>query len=150
MKHEKINQYDSPCATDPHYRSIYSHIIFRNWSHFNFDYIPKLIFSPWIFCSFKSCIKQSVRLKVGCKMPWDHEAVIGTCVIYWTRSLGVSLYFLFSCFHFQIALFPGKVCSNISEYEEFETLYKDLSLKDKDFIEGTTGCLYPCTYLEYR
>ena len=49
-----------------------------------------------------------------------------------------------------MSLFLGKVCSNIMEFEEFEGLYKDLSLKDKDFIEGTTGCLYPCTYLEYR
>ena len=50
----------------------------------------------------------------------------------------------FECFS------PGRICANITEYEEFEALYKDLSLKDKDFIEGTTGCLYPCTYLEYR
>ena len=49
-----------------------------------------------------------------------------------------------------MSLFPGKVCSNIREYEEFEALYKDLSLKDKDFIESTSGCLFPCTYLEYR
>ena len=49
-----------------------------------------------------------------------------------------------------MSLFLGKVCSNIREYEEFEALYKDLSLKDKDFIENTSGCLFPCTYLEYR
>ena len=33
-------------------------------------------------CSFKSCIKQSVRSKVGCKMPWVQEDVIGSCVRY--------------------------------------------------------------------
>jgi len=44
----------------------------------------------------------------------------------------------------------GRICSDISEYEEFEKLFKDLSLKDKDFIEDSSGCLYPCKYLEYR
>ena len=88
-------------------------------------------------CSFKSCIKQSVRSKVGCKMPWHDEAVIGVN------------YFLSTRLDIQFFL-QGRVCSNITEYEEFEALYKDLSLKDKDFIEGSTGCLYPCNYLEYR
>ena len=32
-----------------------------------------------------------------------------------------------------MSLFLGKVCSNIMEFEEFEGLYKDLSLKDRRF-----------------
>ena len=107
------------------------------------------------YCSFKSCIKQSVRSKVGCKMPWEQEVVKGKIILktrsfYSEKSRTESHCTLcFPVFTF-LCPFLGRVCSNISEYEEFEALYKDLSLKDKDFIEATTGCLYPCTYLEYR
>ena len=62
-----------------------------------------------------------------------------------------------------------KNCSTMAEFEKFERLYykvlfwrkNDKHLKhdcnwmqltraDQATLEGTTGCLYPCTYLEYK
>ena len=63
-------------------------------------------------------------------------------------SVGGNIIFILCKFYCIILL--GRICSDISEYEEFEKLFKDLSLKDKDFIEDSSGCLYPCDYLEYR
>ena len=46
---------------------------------------------------------------------------------------------------------PGQeVCSNMDQFEKYESLYFNLSKKDQYFIEDTTGCLYPCSYPEYR
>ena len=38
----------------------------------------------------------------------------------------------------------------MDQFEKYESLYFDLSKKDQSFIEDTTGCLYPCSYPEYR
>ena len=43
-----------------------------------------------------------------------------------------------------------EVCSDMEQFEKYESLYFDLSKKDRYFIENTTGCLYPCSYPEYR
>ena len=43
-----------------------------------------------------------------------------------------------------------EVCSNMDEFENYERLYFDLAKKDKCHVENTTGCLYPCSYHEYR
>ena len=46
---------------------------------------------------------------------------------------------------------PGlPICSQLSQFEELENLYIQLAVNDRAKIEETTGCLYPCTYLEYR
>ena len=41
-------------------------------------------------------------------------------------------------------------CSNIDQFDKIENLYMNLSKKDKFYIVNSTGCLYPCNYLEYR
>ena len=41
-------------------------------------------------------------------------------------------------------------CSHLEQYVKFENLSFSLAKNDKIFIENTTNCLYPCTYLEYR
>ena len=38
----------------------------------------------------------------------------------------------------------------MDQFEEYERLYFDLAKKDKCHVENTTGCLYPCSYHEYR
>ena len=38
----------------------------------------------------------------------------------------------------------------MEQFEKYESLYFDLSKKDRYFIENTTGCLHPCSYPEYR
>ena len=38
----------------------------------------------------------------------------------------------------------------MDQFENYESLYFNLSKKDQCFIEDTTGCLYPCSYPEYR
>ena len=38
----------------------------------------------------------------------------------------------------------------MDQFEKYENLYYDLAKKDLCFIEDTTGCLYPCSYPEYR
>ena len=42
------------------------------------------------------------------------------------------------------------LCSTMDQFEKYEILYFNLSKKDQYFIEDTTGCLYPCSYPEYR
>ena len=38
----------------------------------------------------------------------------------------------------------------MDQFEKYEDLYFNLAKKDQCFIEDTTGCLYPCSYPEYR
>ena len=38
----------------------------------------------------------------------------------------------------------------MEQFEKYESLYFDLAKKDRCFIENTTGCLYPCSYPEYK
>ena len=38
----------------------------------------------------------------------------------------------------------------MEQFEKYESLYFDLSKKDRYFIENTTGCLHPCSYPEYK
>ena len=38
----------------------------------------------------------------------------------------------------------------MDQFEKYENLYFNISKKDQRFIEDTTGCLYPCSYPEYR
>ena len=42
------------------------------------------------------------------------------------------------------------VCSTIDQFDHYENITVPLSTKDKQYIEETTGCFYPCTYLEYK
>ena len=43
-----------------------------------------------------------------------------------------------------------EVCSDMGQFEKYENLYINLAMKDRYSIENTTGCLYPCSYPEYR
>ena len=38
----------------------------------------------------------------------------------------------------------------MEQFEKYESLYINLAMKDRYSIENTTGCLYPCSYPEYR
>ena len=38
----------------------------------------------------------------------------------------------------------------MSQYSLWNQLYSDLGDGDRENIETRTGCLYPCTFLEYR
>ena len=56
-----------------------------------------------------------------------------------------------SVFNLVLVLLAGfEICSNMNQFEEYERLYFDLAKKDKCHVENTTGCLYPCSYHEYR
>ena len=43
-----------------------------------------------------------------------------------------------------------EVCSDMGQFEKYENLYINLAMKDRYSIENTTGCLYPCSYPEYK
>ena len=48
-------------------------------------------------------------------------------------------------------LFLGvEVCSDIEQFEDYENITLLLGERDKETIETVTGCLYPCTYIEYE
>ena len=50
-----------------------------------------------------------------------------------------------------LIFFSGlKDCTSIEEFDVIGDHYMNLSKKDKSYIVETTGCLYPCNYLEYR
>ena len=36
------------------------------------------------------------------------------------------------------------------EFTQFERSYYELGKEDRSAIESLTGCLFPCTYTEYR
>ena len=42
------------------------------------------------------------------------------------------------------------VCSSMEEFDRYEKSTYLLLTRDKKYIEKTTGCLYPCTYHEYK
>ena len=42
------------------------------------------------------------------------------------------------------------VCESLEQFDRFENISFDLVKKDKEFMEKTTGCLYPCNYMEYK
>ena len=42
------------------------------------------------------------------------------------------------------------VCSSLEQLDSYENISLPLATKDKQYIEETTGCLYPCTWLEYK
>ena len=46
---------------------------------------------------------------------------------------------------------PGhKTCSMMEQYDKFENLSAEVAIGDKNSIERSSGCLYPCSYLEYK
>ena len=38
----------------------------------------------------------------------------------------------------------------MEQYDKFENLSAEIAIGDKSSIERSTGCLYPCSYLEYK
>ena len=38
----------------------------------------------------------------------------------------------------------------MGEFTQFERSFYELGKEDRSVIEGLTGCLFPCTYTEYR
>jgi len=70
--------------------------------------------------NFTTCVKKGLARLVNCTLPWNDKI----------KGLDV--------------------CSNMDEFVKYENLYYNLGTKDKFFVENTTGCLYPCSYHEYR
>ena len=42
------------------------------------------------------------------------------------------------------------VCGSLGQFDRYENISFDLVKKDKQFMEETTGCLYPCNYMGYK
>ena len=42
------------------------------------------------------------------------------------------------------------MCSQLAQFDQHDNLYIQLAVKDRANIEQTTGCQFPCVYLEYR
>ena len=42
------------------------------------------------------------------------------------------------------------VCEDIDQFDRYENYTLPLVTRGKKYIEKTTGCLYPCTYHEYK
>ena len=42
------------------------------------------------------------------------------------------------------------VCSTMDQFDKFEAISAKIVRGDKKFIKDFTGCLFPCTYLEYN
>ena len=38
----------------------------------------------------------------------------------------------------------------MDQFDHYENITLPLAAKGKQYIEETTGCLYPCTYFEYK
>ena len=38
----------------------------------------------------------------------------------------------------------------MEQYDKFENLSAEIAIGDKNSIGRLTGCLYPCSYLEYK
>ena len=38
----------------------------------------------------------------------------------------------------------------MEQYDKFENLSAEIAIGDKNAIARSTGCLYPCSYLEYK
>ena len=73
---------------------------------------------------FTTCVKQSLAKIVNCSLPWN-DRIAGALLI------ELYLYFV-----------PGlKVCSNMDQFEKYESLYFNLSKKDQFFIEDHTSYL---------
>ena len=51
--------------------------------------------------------------------------------------------FIFSCA-------GHRDCSAREEFNQFETEHSKIAVMDQDYLEARTGCLFPCTYDEYR
>ena len=41
-------------------------------------------------------------------------------------------------------------CSTRDQFNRFEKKYFDIAIMDQTYLEDQTGCLFPCTYDEYR
>ena len=38
----------------------------------------------------------------------------------------------------------------MEQFDKFENISAEIVIGDKPFLEDFTGCLFPCSYLEYR
>ena len=71
--------------------------------------------------NFNSCIKETLSQKVGCRFPLDKQA-------------GQEM----------------EMCSNASQYRQYNEIYQNLMTADMQEIVDITGCKKPCTYNEYK
>ena len=71
--------------------------------------------------SYKSCVKESLAVRVGCQSPWDGSEQLE----------GV------------------RRCSTTEEVVEYERIYHNLYMGDQQDLMELTGCLLPCTYTQY-
>ena len=88
--------------------------------------------------SFTSCLLESKARSVNCTMPWAKE-IPGMS---WTWTLDKK--------HAISNLSGLGVCSTMDQFDNFEAISAKIVRGDKKFIKDFTGCLFPCTYLEYN
>ena len=73
--------------------------------------------------SFRSCVRNSLAEKVGCRLPWP-------------------------ALESYVDLMP--ICQNLSQFLQFESLYAQIEEMSTRSIENLTKCWRPCQYKEYR
>jgi hypothetical protein len=73
------------------------------------------------FYSFTGCIKNSISIRIGCRMEWDR----------WSSS-------------------DIPVCTTVEQLERFDAEYKNLWMLWQTRIVENTGCLVPCSYTNYK
>ena len=71
--------------------------------------------------NFNSCIKETLSQKVGCRFPLDKRG-------------GQEM----------------EMCSNASQYRQYDEIYQNLMTADMQEIVDITGCKKPCTFNEYK
>ena len=92
--------------------------------------------------NFKTCIRNTLSKKIGCKLPWDTDTTGPLLLLY----LFFTLYGQDAINKFHLGL---EVCSTIDQFKRFDEEYYKLAANLKVDIEST-GCLFPCTFTRYE
>ena len=71
--------------------------------------------------SFTACIKNSLSIRIGCRLEWDA----------WSSK-------------------DIPECSTVDQLIKFEEEYRKLDTMDQWHVVNSTGCLTPCSYTEYN
>ena len=71
--------------------------------------------------SFKACVKNSFARKIGCRLPWDN----------WTDTT-----------------IPK--CTKVEELRKINWEFQTALYNSKEAFLATTGCSFPCRYVEYQ
>ena len=71
--------------------------------------------------NYQQCVKNSLARMIGCKLPWDKS----------------------SSDTFQ-------VCSQVKDLKAYDKSYRNMKIRNFQWIQNYTGCKKPCQYREYR